>query len=123
MKRQGINKLARTLDGHARKVAAPRWPSAELGEIQGDMSLLLDTYSVPIPQGDYLVDERFTQPVVVFTTELTGGGAGDPAFEAHAHEVKRTGTVFRPLAPGDRVACLILDASGDSPTPFVIGRE
>lgn len=68
---------------------------------------------MPIPAGDYLVDERFTLEDATTPTS----SVGDPG---HAHTVPRAGS-FGPLEAGDRVLVILLNADGD-PNPYVIGR-
>jgi hypothetical protein len=91
---RGINRLARALDARMKAVAAS--PDAlELGTIQYDMSLKLDTFGVTIPQGHYLVCRSLTlQDPMVQTSQ-----AGDPA---HTHDVP-VPPQLTPLKPGDRV--------------------
>ena len=124
MKRRGSKgtaELARVLDGHARKRARRDFPASDLGTIQADMSLLLDGFRIPFPQGGYIVSERFLVPNPINDTGSTGGGSGDPAFEAHVHTIPRPNWL-RPLAAGHRVVCVILDSDTDSPTPVVVER-
>lgn len=121
MKKQGTARLAEVLDKHTRS-RTRRAPATDLATIQADGSLLLDTFGVPIPAGDYLVDERFTQENPLFETSSESGGSGDASFAEHTHTIGRADTPFRPLTAGDRVLCVMLDADGDAPTPYVIGR-
>lgn len=53
----GISKLARTISQRAEKVAgkAERDLILDFGQIQGDMSLLTNTFPIPIPRDDYHV--------------------------------------------------------------------
>jgi hypothetical protein len=112
----GTANLAGVID-HAARRRASRPPAFDLGTIQTGGALLLDSFKVPIPAGDFLVDERFTQPATVLTTENALSGP-----DTHSHTIQRAGTVFRALATGDRVVCLLLDPDSDEPTPVVVGR-
>lgn len=56
----GVNKLAWVIKEQiARQTQQP--DVLELGTIQSDMSLKLDRFAVPIPQGEYLVCRSLTQ--------------------------------------------------------------
>lgn len=92
----------------------------ELGTIQDDLGLKLDRFTVPIPQGEYLVCRSLTLPdAMTVTVEGQGthphgpsGGhsqySGDgihshPGTEGmHIHEIVRP-SQLAPLTPGDRV--------------------
>ena len=52
----GANKLAQVIaERISTQTAMP--DALELGTIQGDMSLKIDRFAVPIPQGEYLISE------------------------------------------------------------------
>ena len=53
----GISKMARVISQRAAKVAekAERDLVLDFGQIQGDMSLLTNTFPIPIPREDYHV--------------------------------------------------------------------
>lgn len=110
-KRESYSRLARVIDGQAKK-RSKRMPVVDLATVQADGSLLLDHFSVPIPPDDFLVDESFAGEL---TSEESGGG-GDSEFAAHSHDIRR------PLEDGDRVYCLIVDADDDAATPIIVGR-
>jgi len=93
----GANKLAQVI---AERIASQtqRPDTLELGTIQADMSLKLDRFAVPIPQGDYLVCRSLTLPdPMAITTEATVGDHG-----SHSHDVPRPAQLAS-LVPGDRV--------------------
>lgn len=119
MLNSGASKLAQAI---AERVASQthRPDPLELGTIQGDMSLKLDRFAVPIPAGDYLLCRSLTLPDPM-TVTVAGqgthphgpsgehsqeGGSGvhsHPASEgAHIHSVVRPAPLA-PLAPSDRV--------------------
>lgn len=52
----GANKLAQVIAERISTQTA-RPDALELGSIQGDMSLKIDRFAVPIPKGEYLVSE------------------------------------------------------------------
>jgi hypothetical protein len=54
MENEGINRLARVMDGRT-KYHNARPPLLDFGEIQKDMSLLTNKFPLPIPQTDYVV--------------------------------------------------------------------
>lgn len=57
----GMNKLARALQGRMQQnVDASSYLLLDFGEIQGDYSLLTNTYPIPIPRSDYLVCRQLT---------------------------------------------------------------
>lgn len=119
MANSGASKLAQVI---AERITSQttRPDALELGTIQGDMSLKLDRFAVPIPQGDYLVCRSLTLPnPMTVTVEEQGshphgpsGGhsqySGDgvhshPGTEGvHVHEVVRPEQIA-PLTSGDRV--------------------
>lgn len=119
--KRGTQRLGRALVSEMSK-RSKRIPSSDLATINANLGLELDTFGIPIPAGDYLVEERFAQPNTVFTTTQVAGGGGYGSFDSHAHEITRAGTFFRPLAAGDRVIVTIIDADSDSPTFIVTGR-
>jgi hypothetical protein len=82
--KQGTALLARVIDGHARRRAAQP-PALDLGTIQAGGLLLLDGFAAAIPEGDYLVEERFkkqhTERASAFGDIAGMGSAG-----AHTHD-------------------------------------
>ncbi len=76
---EGINRLARTLQGRMHQVG-DRPPILDFGKIQGDMSLLTNYFPKSIPQTDYIV-----------CRSVSWGAAS------------YVGAKFRWLQPGDRV--------------------
>lgn len=97
MANSGASKLAQVI---AERIASQtqRPDALELGTIQADMSLKLDRFAVPIPQGDYLVCRSLTLPNPMATT--TEAAVGEHS--THSHDVPRP-EQLAPLSPGDRV--------------------
>lgn len=94
---EGMNRLANVLH---RRIAGHRDAYADLvidtGTIQGDMSLLTDSYPIPIPKTDYFVNQ-------LLTLGNTGSYLTVTATEGvHRHTVL-TPEKMRWLKPGDRV--------------------
>lgn len=56
---QGINQLAGVLQGRS-KAVSEKAPVIDVGEIQGDMSLLTNKFPLPVPQSDYMVCRSVT---------------------------------------------------------------
>ncbi|MCL6597933.1 MAG: hypothetical protein K6T81_04265 [Alicyclobacillus macrosporangiidus] len=86
---KGVNRLARALDARMQAVSSSP-DELELGTIQSDMSLKLDGFGAPIPQGHYLVCRSLTLPDPMAVTSPGGENVPRPAQLA-------------PLKPGDRV--------------------
>lgn len=108
--KRGASRLSRVLVKEISK-RSKRLPVSDLAKVKPNMSLALETFGVPIPEGEYLIEESFGAR----TSEESGGG-GYAEFANHDHEVRAE------LAPGDRVIVLILDADSDAPTFIVTGR-
>lgn len=119
-----IQRLGETLAGRMKKSAAAAVPTTlELGTINGNMSLTVDSIGTPIPQADYMVDLRLTHETYYSYNELydadmkatrkphhhAGGthGGHDSGNGSHTHDDglhdHRVPSVFRRLEPGDRV--------------------
>lgn len=103
----GMNNLARTLQ--SRMVAtqqANRDMAEDFGIIQGDYSLLTNTYPIPIPKSDYLVCRQLTLGDTgekLTDTATDGGHGGHTAGDGtHTHKVLIP-EKMRKLKPGDRV--------------------
>lgn len=115
-KRNGVARLHRAV---TRDVARrTRRPAVhDLGTIQGDGGLLLDSLSHPISAEDYLVSEwlMLSNPFV----GPDGGHGQDTGDGVHSHDLPE---FFAPLSPGDRVYVAILDADSDAITPIVLTR-
>ncbi len=69
----------------------------DFGTIQGDGSLLTNTYQIPIPKSDYIVCRHLKSRSVTPTTTSTS--VGDHG--SHSHKV--TVSTREPLERGDRV--------------------
>jgi len=115
----GASKLAQVI---AERISAQtaRPDALELGSIQEDMSLKIDRFAVPIPQGEYLVCRTLTLPDPMTKTikgqgihphgpsgghsQFSGTGVhSHPGDEgAHVHNIVRP-EQLSPLKPGDRV--------------------
>ncbi len=112
----GINKLGKVLQQRMRETnASPLM--LDFGAIQGDYSLLTNTYPIPIPKTDYLVCRQLTigETSSKLTTSATDGSHdvySDPYPEPvythvgiginHKHDVLIP-EKMRWLKPGDRV--------------------
>lgn len=107
----GGARLAQVISGEATR-RATKPPTIELGLIEANLSLLLDSFPIPIPPADYELEESFVDA----TTRNRAGGAGEGSFDAHDHVIRKA------LAAGDRVIVLMLDNDSDGPTPIIIGR-
>lgn len=119
MGKEGANKLAQVIVGRISS-QTQRPDALELGVVQGDMSLKLDRFAVPIPSGEYLVCRRYTIPDPM-TVTVAGQGthphgpsgehppeSGENLHEhpddegAHVHEIVRPPELGA-IEPGDRV--------------------
>jgi len=87
----------------------------ELGTIQGDMSLKVDRFPIPIPAGEYMVCRHLTLPDPLATTEEALGGD-----YRHSHTVPRP-EQLAPLKPGDRVLVAWVNDSTDPVVIDVVG--
>lgn len=112
----GINKLGRVLQQRMKEVNASPLV-LDFGVIQGDYSLLTNTYPIPIPKKDYLVCRQLTlgetgSKLTVTATDGSHDVYSDPYPEPiyshigigvnHAHNVLIP-EKMRWLKPGDRV--------------------
>lgn len=103
----GMNNLARTLQSRmAATQQANQGMAEDFGIIQGDYSLLTNTYPIPIPKSDYLVCRQLTlgdtgEKLTDTATDGSHGGhtSGDGT---HTHKVLIP-EKMRKLKPGDRV--------------------
>lgn len=84
--------------------------TVELGLINGDLSLTVDSIGTPIPQKDYMVDLRLTHETYYTYTELKSSKNAPHVHVGpdHTHSTDglhdhRVSSVFRRLEPGDRV--------------------
>lgn len=109
----GASKLAQVI---AERIASQtQSPDAlELGTIQGDMSLKLDRFAVPILKGDYLVAEWLVKvSLPAFSINGTQNGlkdsfngnvTGNAVFTFQPTIIDQTKLEFKPdIKPGDRV--------------------
>lgn len=88
----GLSKLARVFREMA-KGQIPTDPLLDFGTIQGDKSLLTDSFDIPIPRSDYLILEQLKSTTAP-TSETAVGDHGK-----HTHTVK----INDGLTTGDRV--------------------
>lgn len=115
-----MQRLGETLAGRMKRSASAAVPTTlELGIINGNMSLTVDSIGTPIPQGDYMVSLHLTHETYYTYNELNssanaphhhaGGqhGGHDGGNGSHTHDDglhdHRVPSVFRRLQPGDRV--------------------
>ncbi len=91
MANEGMNELARVLDGRA-KGLGDKPPVLDFGTIQGDMGLLTNKFPKPIPYDDYAICRSVCyDPGVPLTVT-----------EDEEHEVRLPEKMAR-IKPGDRV--------------------
>lgn len=109
----GASKLAQVI---AERIASQtqRPDALELGTIQGDMSLKLDRFAVPIPRGEYLIAEwtvKINLPAFSVNgnqtglkDSLNGDVTGDAIFNLQPTVIDGVKIEIKPdLKPGDRV--------------------
>jgi len=92
----GINRLARVVQGRTNKIVNNKGLTIDLGTIQEDYSLLTDSYDIPIPAESYLILENLS---IIEDTFATTESAGDPV---HTHTIK-TPEKLKAIKPSDRV--------------------
>lgn len=115
-----VQRLGQTLASRMKKSAAAAIPTTlELGIINGNLSLTVDSISNPIPQADYMVALHLTHETYYSYNELNSsanaphhheggthgghtGGNGSHTHDDGLHD-HRAPSVFRRLEPGDRV--------------------
>lgn len=120
-----VQRLGEALAGRMKKSAAAAIPTTlELGIINGNLSLTVDSIGNPIPQADYMVALHLTHETYYSYNELYdtdmapsrdyhkhyhgehGGHEGGNGSHSHTtdglHD-HRVPSVFRRLEPGDRV--------------------
>lgn len=113
MANSGVNKLAQVIAERI-SVQTTKPDSLELGSIQGDMSLKIDRFAVPIPKGEYLIAEwtaKLWLPAFSIDGNQNGlkdsrDGAvtGDATFNFQPTIIDGVKIEFKPdLKPGDRV--------------------
>lgn len=115
-----MQRLGEVLSGRMKKSAAAAIPTTlELGTINGNLSLTVDSIGTPIPQADYMVDLRLTHDTYYSYNELNssakkphhhaggthGGHDGGNGYHTHDDGLHdhRVPSVFRRLKAGDRV--------------------
>ena len=118
MANSGASKLAQVIAERISTQTA--WPDAlELGIIQGDMSLKIDRFAVPIPRGEYLIAEwmaKLSFPAFSLVGKgeapVKDDGTPDPPtswteqtrWDWHPREIDEVRIEIKPdLKPGDRV--------------------
>lgn len=109
----GANKLAQVIaERISTQTAMP--DALELGTIQGDMSLKIDRFAVPLPAGEYLIAEwtaKLSLPAFSIggsqtglLDSMNGTVTGDATFNFQATVIDDVKIEFKPdLKPGDRV--------------------
>lgn len=110
---KNLQRLGTELASRMKKTAGAAVPvTVELGIINKNMSLTVDSLKTPIPKGGYMVDIRFTSNNYNTSEEShthdggshggheTGGGDHRHSGGEHSH---RLPPVFRALTAGDRV--------------------
>lgn len=129
MANSGASKLAQVIAERIGSQTA-RPDALELGTIQGDMSLKLDRFAVPIPQGEYLISEWTAKLILpafsllgvetcmeaggLVTTAASVDSSGSPLpgsvtkglaqYSFNPAEINKVAIKIKPeLKPGDRV--------------------
>ena len=99
MKLNGFTELGNTLQSNIQNVARiTNTISTELGKINSDFSLTTDSFTVPIPKGDYMVDISLTSNHGMTIDGAGQHGGHESGNGSHTHTVKP-----RCLQAGDRV--------------------
>lgn len=94
MSRNPIEELGELLDSTMKgRIRANRSTPLELGTINGNMALQVDSLSNAIPKGEYMVALRLKLESLIITSSSADG---------HTHEVKLP-EVLRGIKAGDRV--------------------
>ena len=125
----GANKLAQVIAERISTQTA-RPDALELGTIQSDMSLKLDRFAVPIPQGEYLIVEwiaKLSLPAFSIDGNQTGlldsrNGpvTGNATFNFQPVVIDNVKIEVKPdLKPGDRVLVAWVNNHTD---PIVISK-
>lgn len=97
----GINNLARTLQERMRETGDTP-PILDFGTIQADMSLLLNSFPVPIPQSDYMVCRSVALGKIGDYLYTTKNNEPPPVLPEHKHDML-IGDKMRWIQPNDRV--------------------
>lgn len=134
MVNSGASKLAQVIAERISTQTA-RPDALELGTIQGDMSLKIDRFAVPIPKGDYLIAEwlvkaNFPAFSLVGKGEYPVKDDGTPEpvtewtqqtrWDWRARDIDQVKIEFKPdLKPGDRVLVAWVNSHTD---PVVLSK-
>lgn len=93
--KKNTQRLGRILADRMKRSSKASIPvTVELGTINKNLSLSVDSLNTPIPKGAYMIDISFSSKKYE-TSEASQALAG-----THTHELP---SVFRALKPGDRV--------------------
>lgn len=94
----GLSKLARVISNRAEKVAgkAERDLVLDFGSIKGDMSLLTNTFPIPIPRSEYHVCRLVGGLQYTISGGTHGGHEGGNGSHSHTAAPPQ-------IKPGDRV--------------------
>lgn len=123
-----VRRLGDVLSKQMKKTSRAAVPTTvELGIINGNLSLTVDSIGTPIPQKDYMIDLRLTHENYYSYNELNSSAEAPHHHEGGGHEQAvgdglhvhddglhdhRVPSVFRRLQPGDRVLVMWV---GDEP--------
>ncbi|MBR5193093.1 MAG: hypothetical protein IKW37_01545 [Bacteroidaceae bacterium] len=111
MSRNPIEELGEFFDNTVRnRIKANEHPVLELGTINGNMALQVDSLSNAIPKGEYMVALRLTIGTISLSTtavgltteEASGPESHSHTIDSHGHKVTLPGQL-RALSAGDRV--------------------
>ena len=129
MANSGANKLAQVI---AERISTQttRPDALELGTIQGDMSLKIDRFAVPLPAGEYLIAEwtaKLSLPAFSIggsqtglKDSLNGAVTGDATFNFQPVVIDNVKIEVKPdLKPGDRVLVAWVN---DGTDPVVVSK-
>lgn len=105
-----MNALANMIGGFVAD-GTDKPPNLDLGTIQADYSLKLDSLGPPIPKGDYSVCRAVTyDPGVPLTQSYNDGTHGHPDAGnggAHTHNIRLPEKMYW-IRPGDRVLVVLV---------------
>jgi len=125
----GASKLAQVIAERISSQTA-RPDALELGTIQSDMSLKIDRFAVPIPQGEYLISEwtaKLSLPAFSIggsqaglLDSMNGDVTGNATFNFQPAVIDNVKIEVKPdLKPGDRVLVAWVNNHTD---PIVISK-
>ena len=98
-----MQRLGNTLSDRMKKTSKGAVPTTvELGVINGDLSLTVDSIGAKISPSEYMIDLRLTHETYCSYSSSHTHAASDHTHSGGSHD-HRAPSVFRRLEPGDRV--------------------